>query len=291
MALVVAGCAAGGPSPSTGVGQIAIVTTTTVLADLAQQVGGELVSVRSLVPKGGEVHTFDPKPSDAVAIAEADLALMNGLGLDDWMQPLVQNTGRPDLPLLKLGEDLSDIEYIAADPAEDEQFNPHLWMDVAYARKYAERITLELDQIDPAHAARYDANAAAYDAKLAELDGYIKGQFAAIPAEQRKIVAFHDAFPYYAQGYRLTIVGVVVDAPGQDPSAGEMADLIAAIRQAQARVILAEVQFPDQLVRQIAAETGAVVVSDLYDDALTDTVPSYEQMMRWDTDRIVEALR
>ncbi len=115
--------------------------------------------------------------------------------------------------------------------------------------------------------------------------------YATIPAEQRKLVAFHDAFPYYAREYGIDVVGVVTPAPGQDPSAGEIADLINTIKASNVRLILAEVQFPDQLVREIAADTGATVESDLYDDALTDTVPSYVEMIRWDTDKIVGGLR
>jgi ABC-type Zn uptake system ZnuABC Zn-binding protein ZnuA len=291
LGLLIAACSAGAPSPSPRPGSLSIIATTTVLADLAANVGGDLVNVRSLVPKGADPHTFDPRPSDAVALSDADLAVMNGLGLDDWLLPLIENAGQEDLPVVRLGEGLTEVDYIAGDPEEGGQYNPHLWMDVAYAREYVERIRVKLDEIDPAHMAQYDANAAAYDVRLADLDQYVRDQVASIPADSRKLVAFHDAFPYYAQAYGLEIVGVVVDAPGQDPSAGEIADLIAAIRLANVKLILAEVQFPDQLVRQIAAETGAQVEADLYDDALTDTVPSYEAMIRWDTDKIVGSLK
>jgi ABC-type Zn uptake system ZnuABC Zn-binding protein ZnuA len=286
--LLVAGCATGTPTPSAA--ELNVVTTTTVLADLVSQVGGDLVTVHSLVPKGGDVHTFDPKPSDAVAVSQADIVLMNGLGLDDWMAGIIQNSGKANLPLVKLGEGLSDVAYIANSLDEGGGTNPHLWMNVAYARDYVDRIRLKLDEIDPGHAAQYDANASAYDARLADLDTYVRDQLASIPQANRKLVAFHDAFPYYAREYGVTIVGVVVHAPGQDPSAGDIADLITAIRGAGVRLILAEVQFPDQLVRQISAETGARIESDLYDDALSDTVPTYEAMIRWDTDKIVEGL-
>jgi ABC-type Zn uptake system ZnuABC Zn-binding protein ZnuA len=289
--LFLAACSTTGASPSPGTTQVEVVVTTTVLGDLAAQVGGSLISVHSLVPKGGDPHTFDPKPSDAAAVANADLALMNGLGLDDWLLPLVQNAGRADLPVAKLAEGQPGVDYIAGDPDEGEQYNPHLWMNVAYARLYVEQIRLKLAEIDPGHATQYDASAAAYDATLATLDRYIRDQLATVPAENRKIVAFHDAFPYFARAYGLEVVGVIVDAPGQDPSAGEIADLIAAIRDAHVKLILAEVQFPDQLVRQIASETDAAVVADLYDDTLTDEIPTYEQMLRWDVDQIVEGLR
>jgi ABC-type Zn uptake system ZnuABC Zn-binding protein ZnuA len=294
IATVSAACGGTGPSASPSGTSVSVVATTTVFADLVRNVGGNHVTVRSLVPNGGDVHTFDPKPSDAVALASADVVFMNGLGLDDWLVDLAQSAGQADLPIIKLGENLPDVEYIANDANESDggahPNNPHLWMDVQYARKYVERIRTELDQLDPSHAADYDANARTYDATLAALDSYVRTQLGTIPEADRKLVAFHDAFPYYAREYGVTIVGVVVDAPGQDPSAGEIADLISAINAAQVKLILSEVQFPDTLVRQIASETGAQVQSDLSDDALTDTVTSYEQMIRSDTDKIVEGL-
>jgi ABC-type metal ion transport system, periplasmic component/surface adhesin len=295
IAILSVACSGTSPSAAPSGASVSVVTTTTVFADLVGNVGGDHVTVRSLVPNGGDVHTFDPKPSDAVALSNADVVFMNGLGLDDWLTDLAQSAGQAQLTIIKLGENLTDVQYIANDPNESaggaQPNNPHLWMDVLYARKYVDRIRAELDQIDPAHASDYDANATTYDGTLVALDQYVRTQFDAIPQAQRKLVAFHDAFPYYAREYGLTIVGVVVAAPGQDPSAGQIADLISAIRAANVKLILSEVQFPDTLVRQIASETVARVEADLADDALTDTVTSYEQLIRTDTDKIVEGLR
>lgn len=296
LAALVAACSAGGSGPTPAADRLEVVATTTVLADFVSQVGGDHVSVTSLVPKGGEVHTFDPAPADAVRLAGADLVVMNGLSLDDWLVRLVQNAGRPDLPVLKLGEDLSDVDYIEG--GEDDEgdaaggLNPHLWLDPAYARAYVDRIRLKLIELDPADQDDYDANAEAYDQTLATLDDWIGDQLAPIPVADRKVVAFHDAFPYFARAYDLEIVGVVVDSPGQDPSAGQVAQLVEAIRAAEVKLILAEVQFPDRLVEQIAAETGARVEADLYTDTLGEPpLDSYEAIMRWDVDRIVEGLR
>ena len=115
---------------------------------------------------------------------------------------------------------------------------------------------------------------------------------AAIPPEDRRLVTFHDAFPYYAREYGLTIVGVAAEAPGQDPSAGDTARLIDAIKAAHVKAIFSEAQFPPRLVDQLASATGVTVVADLYDDALgDDPVTSYEAVIRWDTDQLVKALR
>jgi zinc/manganese transport system substrate-binding protein/manganese/iron transport system substrate-binding protein len=267
---------------------VRVVATTTVFADLVGQVGGAEVSVRSLVPAGGEPHTFDPRPSDVIAFADADLVVLNGLGLDDWVVELVGEAGS-DAVVVHLGEDLPGAVYI-----QDESggLNPHLWLNVAYARSYLDRIAEALADVDPHGAGGYRQRATAYAAELDELDTYAREQLAAIPAGQRRIVSFHDAFPYFAAAYGLEVVGTVVSAPGQDPSAGQVAALIDAIRESGARAILSEAQFPSELAEQIAAETGATVIADLYTDSLGEAPgDTYLGMVRWDVNRIVDALR
>jgi ABC-type Zn uptake system ZnuABC Zn-binding protein ZnuA len=231
-------------------------------------------------------------------VADADLIVMNGLGVDEWLVDLVADAGAADTPVVELGEDLEGVTYLQSEHHEGqeghdgEQVNPHLWLDVAYAGKYVEKLTEALDAADPADTATYDQNAVGYQARLAELDTWAREQIQALPAQNRRIVSFHEAFPYLAAAYGLEIVGVAVEAPGQEPSAGEIAALIDAIRASGVKAILGEVQFPTDLVDQIAAETGAVVEADLYTDSLGDPpVDSYEGMIRWDIEKIVAALR
>lgn len=278
----------GSPSPDT----VTVVTTTTVFADMVAKVGGNRVTVHALVPRGADVHTFDPAPADAQAISNAKLIVMNGLGLDDWLTGVIRDANTTDTPLLKLAESVPATDLITSAAAEGGASNPHLWMDVKYGRAYAAQIASALSQIDPSGKATYDANLAAYDAQLASLDTWIRDQIGSIPADNRRIVSFHDAFPYYARAYGLDIVGVVVPAPGQDPSAGEIAALIRAIRDSHVKAVLAEAQFDDRLVQTIAAETGAAVVSDLFDDSLGDPpIDSYEGVMRYDTDQLTRVLK
>jgi len=275
----------GSPTPDTAV---QVVATTTVFANLVTQVGGQRISVRSLVPAGGEPHTFDPRPSDVTAVADADLLVMNGLDLDDWVVDLVSEAGS-DARILRLGEDLPEAEYITD---EEGSLNPHLWLDVTYARAYVDRIADALAEADPDGADGYRQRAAGYDAELADLDAYARDTLAAIPVERRRVASSHEAFPYFVRAYGLEVVGVVIAAPGQDPSAGAVTALIDTIRASGALAILSEIQFPSDLVEQIAAETGVAVVADLYSDSLGDAPgDSYLGMIRWDVDRIAEALR
>jgi zinc/manganese transport system substrate-binding protein/manganese/iron transport system substrate-binding protein len=280
--------ACGGPGSSTAdPGALRVVATTTVLADLVANVGGSRISVTSLVPKGGEVHTFDPSPGDVADLSDADLVVMNGLGLDDWLVDLVEGSGST-AEVLRLGEDLPGVEYID----EGGAVNPHLWLDISFARRYVDRIAETLADVDPDGADDHRAAAAAYAAELDALDAAIRERMDAIPAENRRIVSFHEAFPYFARAYGLEVVGVVVDAPGQDPSAGEIAALVEAIRSSGARAVFGEAQFSDKLARAIAEEAGVPVETRLYNDSLGDApADDYVGMMEWNAERIEAALR
>jgi ABC-type Zn uptake system ZnuABC Zn-binding protein ZnuA len=277
-----------------------------VLADLVAQTGGDLVQVSSLVPKGAEVHTFDPSPDDATLVADADLIVMNGLGLDEWLRDTVESAAAPDVPVVELAEDLEGVAYLEpAEHAEEEpgheedeaggghaeDANPHLWMNVAYAGKYVEKLTAALTAAAPGHAASSAERGAAYGQRLRALDACVREQFAAVPAARRTVISFHEAFPYLADAYGLSIAGTVVDAPGQEPSAGEVAALVDAVRSSGAVAVFAESQFPDDLVDAISGETGIAVVTDLYNDSLGDPpADTYEGMIRWDVERITSVL-
>lgn len=291
---IVSACAPGttgaSPTGSSDDDAIDVVTTTTVFADMVQQVGGAHVRVTSLVPKGGDVHTFEPKPADVQTVARAKLLVMNGLGLDDWLEKTITNASVGGTPLLKLGAGLTDIELLSGeDPGT---MNPHLWMDVAYGERYVDEIATGLQEVDATNAADYRAGATAYKARLATLDATIRAKVGTIPEADRKLVTFHDAFPYYARAYGITIVGTAVAAPGQDPTAAYTARLIEDIRSSGVKAIFSEDQFPTKLVDQLAAETGAKVVANLYDDSVGDPpLDSYEAIIGWDTDQLVAALR
>jgi manganese/iron transport system substrate-binding protein len=305
-AVALAACGPGATGSTPG-DALRVVTTTTVLADLVEQVGGDRVSVVSLVPKGGEVHTFDPTPSDLQAVTAADLIVLNGLGLDEWLADMVTDSGAT-APMVELGEDLEGVTYLAgqahadgddatdgsasdAHDHEGEAVNPHLWLDVAHAMRYVERIVATLCEADPEHAADYRSDGDAFLARLAELDATTRDRIASIPEADRVIVSFHEAFPYFAAAYGLTVVGTIVDAPGQDPSAGEIADLVEAIRASGAKAVFGEAQFSPDLAEIVADEAGVAVETHLYSDSLGDApADTYEGMIRWDVDRVVTAL-
>jgi ABC-type Zn uptake system ZnuABC Zn-binding protein ZnuA len=287
ISVVCGGCTSAASSTPAG---LSVVTTTTVFADIVANVGGEYVAVTSLVPKNADVHTFEPRPSDIRQVASARLLIMNGLGLDDWLEKTVTSAAAEGTPLVKLAVDLPGVQLLPGETAGTQ--NPHLFMDPKYTELYVDRIAAALESADPAHASAYQANAAAYKQQLEALDSWVRSQIALVPEANRKLVTFHDAFPYYAREYGITIVGVAVEAPGQDPSAGYTAQLISAIEAAGVKAIFSEAQFPTKLVDELASEARCKVVANLYDDALGDPpVTSYVEVIRWDTTQLVDALR
>ena len=192
------------------------VATTTLLADLVGQVGGDAIRVVSLVPKGGEVHTFDPKPSDLRTISEAALIVSNGLGLDDWLTGLASDVGS-EASIVRLAEDLPGATYLegshddhgggtdAGSAGEAHGPNPHLWLNVRYAIAYVDRIEAALVAAVPGERAGIAERAAAYRTRLSELDAWVRERIATIPEARRAVVSFHDALPYYAAAYDLQI--------------------------------------------------------------------------------------
>jgi len=286
---VLAACGQGPSSVPSGAARLSVTTTSTVFGDMIANVGGDLVEVTSIVPRDADVHTFEPKPDALRAVGRARLIVMNGLGLDDWLAETIKNAAAQDTPLVELAVDLPGVELLPGE--EPGEQNPHLWMAVPYAILYVDRIEVALVAADPAHANEYARRADAYRARLDALDADVRARIASIPAQDRKLVTFHDAFPYFARAYGLEVVGVAVEAPGQDPSAGEIAALIDAIRASGVKAVFSESQFPTELVDRIAGEARATVVAELYDDSLGDPpISSYEAIIDWDVDQLVEAL-
>jgi ABC-type Zn uptake system ZnuABC Zn-binding protein ZnuA len=249
-----------------------VIATTSVFADLARLALGDSLPIDSIVPAGIDVHTFEPSPSDAAKIAAAELILMNGLGLDDWVGSLIDAAHKSSSDVLRLGEDLdtSDgwVYLTSSESGAVHVHDPHVWLDPKGAALYVQRIANRVVRDRPELAAAVRTASAKGLAALQALDSEVGTLFAATPAANRKIVTFHDAFGYYARAYNITIVGVAVAAPGQDPSAREIAALIDAIRASGVTTVFSEVQFPSKVLTSIAAETGATVLAGLYSDAL-----------------------
>jgi ABC-type Zn uptake system ZnuABC Zn-binding protein ZnuA len=285
----------------TGDGPVRVATSISVFSDMIRQVGGDRVSVLSLIPPGADAHTYQPGPQDVKKLGDVRAVFINGAGLEESLMGVLENNKPAGAPLVELSAGLRPITFEAEsvgsataddDHAEDEHegANPHFWLDVQNAKRYVERIRDTLAEVDPEGRAAYAANADSYLKELDDTDAYIKSQIATIPPDQRKLVTFHDAFPYFAQAYGLDLVGFVVRAPGREPSAREIKELGDTIRDQHVKTVFKEPQLSAKVLDRAAADAG-VKVDVLYSDALTKEISSYVAMMRRNADTVAAGLK
>jgi ABC-type Zn uptake system ZnuABC Zn-binding protein ZnuA len=275
--------------------KLPVVTSFTVLADLIRQVGGDKVQVASLVPAGAEPHTYQPTPEDMKAAAQARLVFYNGAHLEEWWSQFIRSVN-PDVPVVELSKGLPALRMSGVPMAgghAGEEPNPHFWLDVMNAKIYVERIRDTLSRVDPADAAYYARRAETYLAHLDSLDAWIRAQVATIPPARRKLVTFHDAFPYFAKRYGFSISGYVVASPGKEASARELIDLIRRIRKERVPAVFAEAELNPKIMQILARDAGVKVVTNLYIGSLGRgaEVNSYIALMRHDVTEIVNALK
>lgn len=306
--VLVVGCngSAVSPSPSESAEALAdytVIATTSVFADLAQLALGNNVAIETIIPAGVDVHTFEPSPADAQKLAGADLIVMNGLGLDEWALSLLEAAGKSEEDVLELAESIDESNawvYLEGEEHSEEESeehghggaDPHIWLDPKGAAIYVERIAARVVADLPERAMAIESARDAGLAEIAALDEELRVGFAAVDVSKRKIVTFHDAFGYFARTYEIEIVGVAVEAPGQEPSAKEIAALIDAIKAAGVTSVFSEVQFPSKVLDQIAAETGATVLEDLFSDALGEApAESYLGAMRANASAILASFK
>ena len=288
LATAALGTACGGDDETDDSGQVKVTATLGLFADLVQRVGGDRVDVSTLVPGGTDVHTYEPPPSAIATLGRAKLVVMNGLHLEGALEDVIGENVSSSATLLALAEDLPTIQQ-AQPEHPDELDNPHLWLDVKNGMTYVERIRDALASIDPAGADVYRANADAYLAELRTLDQEVTAAVESIPPERRKLVTFHDAYHYLARGYGLQIVGVVVESPGQEPSAQDVADLTKAISDEDVPAVFTEPQFSARIL-ELAADDADVDVCVLYSDAFSDDVQSYVDLMRFNARELARCL-
>jgi zinc/manganese transport system substrate-binding protein len=262
-----------------------VVTSFSILGDFVRNVGGERVSVTSLVGPDGDVHVYTPAPADAKTIADAKLLVINGFGLEGWLPRLLQASGSKasivtatqGIAPLKLGSDA----------------DPHAWQSVANAKIYVVNIRDALVAADPADAEAFKANAENYLTKLDALDREVRQAIAQIPPGRRKVISTHDAFGYFAAGYGIAFIAPLGVSTESEVSARDIAGIITQVKKSGIPAVFLENISDDRLMRRISAETGARVGGTLYSDALTDekgVAPTYIDMVRHNIKALTSAL-
>ncbi len=271
-----------------------IVVTIPVLKDLTEQVGGRHVRVTSLLSGYENEHTYSPKPSDLVAVRKARLLFEIGIGLEVWVSSLVKNAGSASLRVvttskgIALLRDRPDRDGAAHAGEEDERGNPHVWMDPENAMTMMRHITEALIQVDPADATEYRTNQASYLRKLDQLRGNLSDRIAHVA--DRRFIAHHPAWPYFARRFGFQIVGTIQPQSGSEPSALHLHGLIATIKKDRIKVVVSEIQLSQRIPKMLAKETGArVVVLTTLPEGLPDT-ESYLDMLRYNVLQLANAL-
>src|ERR1051326_3601429 len=258
------------------------VATTSIIADLVRNVGGDRIEVKALVGANADAHVYSPTPGDAKEVAAATIVFVNGLGLEGWLTRLVTASGSR-APLVTASKGIAPRRMPDEARAGKTVIDPHAWQSIADAKIYVANIRDGLAAADPAGKAAYDANAQAYLAKLDEVEQEVRTAIVAIPAERRKIITTHDAFGYFGAAYGMSFIAPAGVSTESEPSAKDVARIIRQIKKQKIPAVFLESVGDPRLIEQIAGETGAAIGGKLYSDALSEPsgpAATYIDMMR-----------
>ena len=269
--------------------RLKVVTTFTVIADMARNVAGEGVDVVSVTKPGAEIHGYEPTPQDIVAASDADLILWNGLGLERWFEQFLTNMG--EVPSATLTDGIQPISITGGD--YDGKPNPHAWMSLSNAEIYVDNIQKALSAADPANAATYAANADAYKATLAAALDPLKARIAALPEGHRWLATCEGAFSYLARDLGLNELYLWPINADQQGSPRQVQAVIDGVREHQIPAVFCESTVSSKPAEQVARETGAAFGGVLYVDSLSDPdgpVPTYLDLLKVTTETIAKGL-
>jgi len=262
-----------------------VVASFSIIGDFVRNVGGDRVSVTTLVGPNGDVHVYTPAPADAKKIADAKLLVVNGLGLEGWLPRLVQSSGSKAMIVTAT----DGITPLKLDSAAD----PHAWQSVVDAKVYVSNIRDALAAADPTDAAAFRANAAGYLAKLDALDREVRTAVAQIPPARRKVISTHDAFGYFAAAYGIEFIAPLGVSTESEASARDIARIITQVRAEKIPAVFLENISDVRLIRRISAETGASIGGTLFSDSLSDEkgdAPTYIELVRHNIKALTSAL-
>ena len=306
VSLALAGCSSSSDSSESigcdlgGVvdGPLSIATTVAPITSIVANIAGNTDStIVGIVPEGTNSHTFEPKPSDAVVLEQADVIFINGLVLEEPTKDLALANLKDGAMICELGTAIlpeSDYIYDFSFPLEGGKPNPHLWTNPPMAKAYAQVVRDVLSRRDPDNAVTYATNFDAFAAKVDALDVAMTSAVATIPAVQRKLVTYHDAYAYFAKHYGFTVIGALQPSSFDEPTPKEIAGLIDQITAEGVTAIFGSEVFPSPVLEQIGAETGVRYVDVLRDDDLIgapgDPEHSWLGLMRFNFATMVDAL-
>lgn len=283
-------------APAQAAQPLPVVASFTILADMANQIGGDKIAVATLVGPDGDAHVYQPSPSDAKTLARSRLVLVNGLGMEGWLDRLVAASATK-APIIVVSQDVAPLamEDEDEDHADHDHdgLDPHAWQNLANGKIYAANIGAALAKADPANAAYYQQRTQDYIARLDALESWVKAEIARVPEAKRKIVTSHDAFGYFANAYGVTFLAPVGISTEAEPSAAGMGRLIEQIKKEGVKTVFVESMSSPKLAEVLAKDAGAAVGAAIYSDSLSPKngpAPSYEAMFRHNVPLFVDAM-
>jgi manganese/iron transport system substrate-binding protein len=269
--------------------RLKVVTTFTILQDIAQNVAGDAADVVSITKPGAEIHGYDPTPQDIVRASDADLILYNGLNLELWFEQFINNLG--DMPHAILTDGIIPLPISEGDYVGKP--NPHGWMGLENAMIYVDNIKKALSTHDPANAATYAANAAAYKQQIRDTVGPLRDRILALPEDRRWLVTCEGAFSYLAKDFGLRELYLWPINADQTGTPQQVRRVIDGVREHSIPAVFCESTVNQAPAQQVARETGAAYGGMLFVDSLTDAdgpVPTYLDLLRIDAQTIADAL-
>ncbi|MEO7744637.1 MAG: metal ABC transporter substrate-binding protein [Actinomycetota bacterium] len=271
-------------------------TTVSPITSIVANIAGDKVRIVGVVPEGTNSHTFEPPPSAAKIMSEADVVFINGLKLEDPTAELATTNAKDGAETVELGTESlpeSDWIYDFSFPKDEGKPNPHLWTDPLYAIKYGAEVRDTLSKRDPANASTYASNFAAFEKKATALSEALKADQATIPGK-KVLLTYHDAYAYFAKDYGWDVLGAVQPKDFEDPTPKEVASLINQIRTEKVPTIFGSEVFPSKILEQIGRESGARYEDTLRDDDLPgkpgEEGHSWLGLMRYDYSTMVKGL-
>ncbi len=256
---------------SAATGRLEVVTTVAPITSIAAAVIGDHADITGIVPEGTNSHTFEPRPSDAEALEKADVIFVNGLQLEEPTMDLAERVKPASTPIIELAAGtITEDEWVYdfSFPEDGGKPNPHLWTNPPMAVRYAEIIRDEMVELDPTNAESYTENAAALAGQVAELDTAMRVAFATIPAADRRLLTYHDAYAYFADDYGFEVIGAIQPSSFAEPTPAEVAGLIIQVEDTGVPAVFGSEVFPSPVLEQIGRETGVRYVDVLRDDDL-----------------------
>jgi ABC-type Zn uptake system ZnuABC Zn-binding protein ZnuA len=277
--------------------RLRVSSTVAPITSMAANIAGESADVVGLVPEGTNSHTYEPTPSAAVAVSTANLVFINGMKLEEPTRDLAEANLKDGAAIVSLGDRTipeSDWIYDFSFPKDGGKPNPHLWTNPPMAACYARIMAMAMSEADPANASVYGTNAAAYEAKLVDLDARFRTATETVPANNRKLLTYHDAYAYFAKRYGWEVIGAVQVSDFEDPTPKEVAKLIEQVEKAGVPAIFGSEVFPSPVLEQIGNEANVGYVDVLRDDDLPgtpgDSEHSFLGLMQFDYRTMVSAL-